>query len=357
MDRVRSGPTPNVPRVRVGWLYPPYTALLTKTGRGLDAREMNPKISVIIPTHYRNDLLPTAIESVLDQDYEPVELIVVDDSGERHAEPVLGDYDDLTPIYREENGGWARAYTTGIEASSGEYIQFLDDDDYLLEGKLEKTAAVLRENDEVGVSYCGVIRGDDEHHYPKPEVSGDILEHALHFQTFPLWTGSMLMERDVLTDCMPLAGLGEDDDLDIELGDTDLKIELARRTKFDYVDECLIHYRREGNKLWTGLRKFRKVKQNVRHQQELYDRHPEIKRSLLSSWYERQGNTWLRERVWTPQATVCFLKSAYYADESRAPKVIEAAASVFGRPGLTAAKRARDLALGNPQGTAQPDDA
>jgi GT2 family glycosyltransferase len=72
-----------------------------------------------------------------------------------------------------------------IEASTGEYIQLLDDDDRLLEGKLEKTAEVLRENPDVGVSYCGVYWGD-EPHLPKPEVAGDILEHALRFQTFPL---------------------------------------------------------------------------------------------------------------------------------------------------------------------------
>ena len=41
---------------------------------------MGPKISVIIPTYYRNDLLPEAIESVAEQEYEPVELVVVDDS-------------------------------------------------------------------------------------------------------------------------------------------------------------------------------------------------------------------------------------------------------------------------------------
>lgn len=71
--------------------------------------------------------------------------------------------------------------------------------------------------------------------YPKPEVRGDILEHMLRFQTFPLWTGTMLMERDVLLDCMPFAGMGEGDDLEIEL---------ARGTKFDYVNEYLVFYRR-----------------------------------------------------------------------------------------------------------------
>lgn len=319
---------------------------------------MDERISVIIPTHYRNDLLPEAIESVADQEYDPVELIVVDDSGEGHAEPVLEEYDDVIdkPIVREENGNWAAAYTSGIEASTGEYIQLLDDDDRLLEGKLEKTAKILRENPEVGVSYCGVTWGD-EPNYPKPEVSGDILEHALRFQTFPLWTGSLLMEREVLLDCLPLAGMDPDDDLQIELGDTDLKIELARRTKFDYVDEILVFYRRDGNKLWTGLRKFKKVKQNVHHQQELYDQYPEIKHALLSSWYERQGDELIERRIWSPMAINCFVKSAYHADDDRLPKGIQAAASFFGRPGLTAARRAREMALGSSSGGAQADEA
>lgn len=308
---------------------------------------MKPTVSVIIPTYYRNDILPKAIESVGDQEYEPIELVVVDDSGEGNAEPVLEEYSDLVdkPIIKEENSGWAGAYTTGIQASTGEYIQLLDDDDYLLEGKLRKTAAVLEENPEVGVSYCGAIRGNDGCILPKPEVSGEILENAMLFRTFPLWTASMLMERDVLVDCMPLAGMGPDDDLDIELGDTDLKIELAKRTKFDYVDECLVFYRRENNLLWTGTRKFKKVKQNVEHQSELYAEHPEVKRELMTSWYERRGKNLLDERLWSAEAIRCFLKATYYSDDDKVPKLIETAASVLGRPGLATAQRARATLL------------
>lgn len=319
---------------------------------------MEEQISVIIPTHYRNELLPEAIESVAEQKYEPVELIVVDDSGEGHAEPVLEEYDDVIdkPIVKEENGGWAGAYTSGIEASTGEYIQFLDDDDRLLEGKLAKTASVLRENPDVGVSYCGVMWGD-EPNYPKSEVSGNILEPALRFQTFPLWTGSMLMEREVLLDCLPLPGMAPDDNLQIELGDTDLKIELARRTKFDYVDDILVFYRREGNKLWTGTRKLKKVKQNVRYRQDLYAQYPEIRRALLSSWYERQGDELIDQRAWSPTAISCFAKSAYLADSDRLPKTIQAVASLFGRPGLAAARRARKLVLGGPQSNVRADEA
>jgi glycosyltransferase involved in cell wall biosynthesis len=309
---------------------------------------MNPKISVIIPTYYRNDLLPEAIESVGNQDYDPVELIVVDDSGEGHAEPVLERYGEVIDeaIVRDENGGWQAAYTYGIEASTGDYIQFLDDDDYLLEGKLRKTAAVLQENPEVGVSYCGAIKGDEGRFPPKPEVRGDILEDALRFQTFPLWTGTMLMEREVLLDCMPLAGMAEGDDLEIELGDTDLKIELARRTQFDYVDECLVFYRRGENLLWTGDRRLRKIKQNIRHQSELYDQYPEIRRALLSEWYGKTARMYLEERPWSAKAILYFLKSTYYSEEHTLERGIETVASVFGQPGLNTASRARDIIFG-----------
>lgn len=317
---------------------------------------MNPTVSVITPTYYRNETLREAIESVRKQEYDPVEHIVVDDSGEGHARPVLAEYDDVQGVVQDENGGWAQACTTGIETATGEYIQLLDDDDYLLEGKLTKTAEILRREPDVGLSYCGVVKGEEGCVDPKPEVSGDILEPALRFQTFPLWTGSMLMERDVLTECMPLAGLGADDDLNIELGDTDLKIELARRTKVDYVDECLAYYRREGNGRWTGLKKFKKVKQNIRHQQELYDQHPELQRELLAAWYERQGRAWLRKRPWSVRAIICFLNSARYAREDRLPKSIAAVSSLFGRPGLDLARRVRDVAFGGSQSGTSPDD-
>jgi glycosyltransferase involved in cell wall biosynthesis len=306
---------------------------------------MNPKISVITSTYYRNELLREAIESVLAQEYDPVELIVVDDSGEHHAAPVLQEYDDVQSIVMDEEKGWSTAYTTGIEASTGDYIQLLDDDDYLLDGKLQKTAEVLRQNPEVGLSYCGVIKGEEGCYEPNPEVSGDFLENALRFGTFPLWTGSMLIERDVLMDCLPLAEYA---------GDTDLKIELALRTEVDYVDECLAYYRQEQNRKWVGLKKFREVKRVVRNQQELYDQYPEIREDLLASWYKRQGFNWLNERRWSPQAIACFLRSASHetGGSDKLKTGILAGASLFGRPGLNTTLNLRNR-LGGTQSDAR----
>lgn len=61
---------------------------------------MSERISVIVPTHYRNELLPEAIESVARQAYDPVELVVVDDSGEGHAEPTIDEREHGEPRER-----------------------------------------------------------------------------------------------------------------------------------------------------------------------------------------------------------------------------------------------------------------
>jgi len=301
---------------------------------------MNSEISIITSTYYRNDLLREAIESVLEQDYEPVEYVVIDDSGEGYATPILEEYDEVTPIIRDEEAGWARTYTQGVEESTGKYIQFLDDDDYLLEGKLKKTATILQRNPDVGVSYCGVVRGDEGCFLPDLKVSGDILKSALRFQTFPLWTGSMLMERSVLEDCLPLAEYA---------GDTDLKIELARRTEFDYVDECLAYYRRDQSRKWVGPKRFEEVRRVLRNQAELYDEYPEIRRQVLKNWYQRQGMYWLEERMWSPKAINCFARSVYYADGKAAKfkSSVGTIASLFGRPGWVAATSLQDAVRGS----------
>lgn len=285
---------------------------------------MAPKISVIIPTYYRNEVVQEAIESVLAQSYEPVELIVVDDSGEGHAEPVLREYDEVKAIIRDKNGNNAQAYMTGIEASTGEYIQLLDDDDWLLEEKLLKTAEILEENPEVGVSYCGVMR-HGERHYPIPAVSGDVFHHALRLDTFPCCTISMLIRREVLMDTMPL-----------HLVDLGLIIDLAQRTKFDYVDDCLAYYRRSTSRKWRGMNMFEEVKRVFQEKRPLYDQHPSIRNDVFGEWYEREGRARLEERWWSPQATLAFLKSTYYTDTRRFQSGAQFIASLFGRPGLNA---------------------
>lgn len=100
-------------------------------------------VSVIIPTYRRGGFLPRAIESVLTQTYENVEVVVVDDNGagsedSRRVGEILGELRDgrVRLIVNEKNLGGARARNAGIGAARGEYITFLDDDDVYLPDKI-----------------------------------------------------------------------------------------------------------------------------------------------------------------------------------------------------------------------------
>ena len=106
------------------------------------------KISVIIPTFSRADMLPRAIHSVLDQQGVDVEVVVVNDnppgSSERErtreAVQAIGDA-RLLYVENEKNLGGSLTRNQGILASSGAYISFLDDDDYYRPGKLSEQLA------------------------------------------------------------------------------------------------------------------------------------------------------------------------------------------------------------------------
>lgn len=100
---------------------------------------MKELVSVIIGTYERYDLLQKSIESVLNQSYENIELIVVDDcSRDERYKSLIGNK-DFKFIQLEKNSGLpAVPRNVGIKESKGKWISFLDDDDYFLPTKIEK---------------------------------------------------------------------------------------------------------------------------------------------------------------------------------------------------------------------------
>lgn len=112
------------------------------------------KVSVIVPTYKRNEYIIRAIDSILLQDYPDVEIVVVDDNGEGTADQLateqsLNEYilnKKIQYIKNRENVGGAIARNNGIQASRGDYITFLDDDDEYLPGKISIQVQVMEEN-------------------------------------------------------------------------------------------------------------------------------------------------------------------------------------------------------------------
>lgn len=114
-----------------------------------------PKISVIIPTYKGANLLVEAIQSVLDQTYPHFELIVVDDASPDNTMQAVTQFNDprLKYIRHKENQGVNKSRLTGIDASSGEIVTWLDQDDLFHPKKFEMHVAFLMEHPDVGISY------------------------------------------------------------------------------------------------------------------------------------------------------------------------------------------------------------
>jgi glycosyltransferase involved in cell wall biosynthesis len=115
----------------------------------------SPKVSVIIPTYNGADYLGEAIQSVFNQTYRNLELIIVNDLSPDHTDAVVRQFDDsrLKYLVHQENQGAVAARRTGVQASSGHIVAFLDQDDLFHPEKLQTHVAFLEQHPETGVAY------------------------------------------------------------------------------------------------------------------------------------------------------------------------------------------------------------
>lgn len=102
-----------------------------------------PLISIVVPTYNHAHFLPRALDSALSQEYPRVEVVVVDDGSSDDTASVAAGYGDRIVYVRQENQGLAGARNTGIGASSGECLFFLDADDWMLPHTLTRLWATL----------------------------------------------------------------------------------------------------------------------------------------------------------------------------------------------------------------------
>lgn len=101
---------------------------------------MNPKISIIVPIYNAESTLRRCVDSIFAQTFRNFELILIDDGSRDHSAEIIDDYAALDsrviPIHKE-NGGVSSARNAGLEIARGEYITFIDSDDWIKERYLE----------------------------------------------------------------------------------------------------------------------------------------------------------------------------------------------------------------------------
>lgn len=167
-------------------------------------------VSVVIPTKNRTETLVQAVHSVLEQDYQHKEIIVVDEN-DPHSETArfVGDFvsrlaksgEPLRLLRHLRHRNAAAARNTGLFAAHSEFVSFLDDDDIYLPGRLTKVIDVLKQSDRsVGGAYCGYLgwnsRENDSQRYPTDGIPQRLL--TLDYKSHYVCTDTVTYRREAL---------------------------------------------------------------------------------------------------------------------------------------------------------------
>ena len=149
----------------------------------MSRKTKKPLVSVIIPTCNRGWVLQEAIDSVLAQDFEDFELIVVDDGSTDNTGEMLDSYEQDLIVIRQSNRGVSAARNRGIAEAAGLLIAFLDSDDLWLPRKLSRQVdffnsnpdAVINQTEEIWIRNGVRVNPRTRHH----KFSGMIFERSL----------------------------------------------------------------------------------------------------------------------------------------------------------------------------------
>lgn len=209
---------------------------------------MKELVSVIITTYKRSQsLLETAVDSVLRQTYDNLELIVVDDNGvgseiQKQNELLLGEKERVRYIPNARNSGAQFSRNIGILSSKGDYIAFLDDDDYWREDKLVLQMELMQSRN-LGMVFCDGIRikegqGPHTELYQRNPCFDREITFEMQLQTDFIGSTSQVLVRKC---CFAAVGL-----FDPEMQarqDYEMWLRITRRFKVMGIPQTLFFYR------------------------------------------------------------------------------------------------------------------
>lgn len=198
-------------------------------------------VSVVLPTYKREERLRKAIESVLNQTYKNLELIVIDDTPDDSIFNVISEIKDSRIIYiqNKERLGFVKSLNKGVSLAKGKYIARIDaDDSWLNFKKLEKQVNFLEKHPDYVLCGGGVIitdeKGKEIVRFLDPEKDEEIRKSILFLSNFV--HSSVVFRKNVFN----LVG-GYDEELK-QSEDRDLWLKLGKVGKFYNFQEYFVNY-------------------------------------------------------------------------------------------------------------------
>ncbi len=206
-----------------------------------------PLVSVIIPTYNHARYVIQAIESVLNQTYPNIEILVIDDGSIDHTATVLKPYLRKINYIYKKNGGTSSALNRGIKESNGKYICWLSADDMFEPEKTAKQVAQMESNDLLGFCYSSFTIVDA---VGKP---GDEI-HSFYFENqrdmvLKLMEGCFINGSTVMLRKSTLEKIGDFDETLPTAHDYEMWFRILRNYSCGFIDEQLLKYRWHGENM------------------------------------------------------------------------------------------------------------
>lgn len=273
---------------------------------------MAPLVSVIIAAYNAADHLPDAIESVLEQTYSPVEIVVADDGSEDNTGKVLAAYGSAVKTLQLNHGGPGAARNAAISESQGDLIAVLDADDVWYPEKIQRQVAAIQQSSATLCHTGSVVFGDERGDGPivhdvRQRIQGRCFE--AEFERNGIVHSTVLMQAEAI----PASGYPEDLPAAQDYG---LLLQILTKGEAVYIDDTLLKYRRHTGQITVGKGQ----------RTQVYSAMARLRALELGSQHIDQA-TLVRLRQWTLEELDRVAYSHYwnrrYADADRAFSLLE----------------------------------
>jgi len=213
------------------------------------------KVSVVIPAYNKAELTIKTVESVLNQTYKNIEIIVVDDGSTDDTKSRLDPYADRIKYVFKKNGGACSARNLGIKLASGEYVGLLDCDDLYTTKKIELCVDYLEKHSDCGFVHTAAYFIDE---------NDTILRFFSHYQSRHTgWIAKRLLQRNFICNstivarklCFEKAGYF--DETIFTPADWDMWLRLAENYKAGYINLPLTKYRISGSYILDHIEQYK----------------------------------------------------------------------------------------------------
>jgi glycosyltransferase involved in cell wall biosynthesis len=229
-----------------------------------------PRVSVVVPAYNYGRYLREAIESIQAQDFDDLEILVVDNGSTDDTQAVLASIHEprMRVLTLEVNQGLSVAFNLGIESARGEYVAYLDADDRWRPGKLRRQVDLMDAEPGVGVVFCNFAWFDSQGVRAQTQfdifpqigeipstptragggrrITADTFSTFVEFDDPPAWLQTMLFRREILDGVRLVPGMRL-------CQDTHFGLRVYRRADTAYIEDALAEVRRHDSNLTRDL--------------------------------------------------------------------------------------------------------